>query len=88
MMHAATVGFALLTIGLITGYVRMYRGDVKLPHLKLAVAMFAWLVYAVVMHAPITPRLRGRRAATLVLFGFVLVIATLIVVQYLPGGTR
>ena len=40
-----------------------------------------WLVYAIVMHAPINPRLRGRRAAVLSVFGFCLMIGTLLAVQ-------
>jgi ABC-type uncharacterized transport system permease subunit len=88
MMGSVTLGFALLTVGLITGFVKMFQANLKLPHLKLASAMLAWLVYAVVMHAPINPRFRGRRSALLSIFGFVLVAAVLIVVQYMPGGTK
>ena len=53
---------------------------------KLLLASLAWLVYAIVMHAPINPRFRGRRAAMLSVFGFVLVFGTLVAVQFMPGG--
>jgi ABC-type uncharacterized transport system permease subunit len=88
MMGAVTLGFALLTIGLVTGFIRIADGQRTPPVAKLALATGAWLVYAVVMHAPINPRFRGRRAALLSVFGFVLMIGTLVAVQFMPGGTR
>jgi ABC-type uncharacterized transport system permease subunit len=86
LMHSVTLGFALLTVGLVTGFFRMFDRDEKQPLPKLVLGCLAWLVYAVVLHAPLTPRLRGRRAAMLSVFGFVLLIATLIVVYLMPGG--
>ncbi len=56
MMVAVTCGFALLTITLVTGVIRMHR---RLSHTKLLLAVLSWLVYAVVMHSPINPRFRG-----------------------------
>ena len=82
-MVSVTVGFALLTVGLITGYVR-YKPN-QLPVTKLALATLAWVVYAVVLHAPFNPRFRGRRAAMLSVFGFALVVGTMIVVLLVPG---
>jgi ABC-type uncharacterized transport system permease subunit len=82
-MVSVTVGFALLTVGLVTGFVR-YRPN-QLPVTKLALATLAWLVYAVVLHAPINPRFRGRRAAMLSVFGFALMVGTMIVVLLIPG---
>lgn len=86
MMLSVTVGFALLTIGAVTGFVRIFDQSQKTAHLKLLLAMLAWIVYAVVMHSPINPIFRGRRAAILSVFGFVLMIGTLIAVQFMPGG--
>lgn len=89
MMTAVTLGFALLTVGLITGFVKMFEDNAqRMPVAKLLLASLAWLVYAVVMHAPFNPRFRGRRAALLSVFGFVLMIGTLVAVQFMPGGTR
>lgn len=82
-MVSVTVGFALLTVGLITGFVR-YRPN-QLPATKLALATLAWLVYAVVLHAPFNPRFRGRRVAVLSVFGFALMVGTMIVVLLVPG---
>jgi ABC-type uncharacterized transport system permease subunit len=86
MMLSVTLGFALLTIGLITGLFRMFVEGSTIPMAKLLLASLAWLVYAVVMHAPINPRFRGRRAALLSIFGFVLVFGTLVAVQLMPTG--
>ena len=43
---------------------------------------------SIVMHAPINPRFRGRRAAMLSIFGFVLVFGTLVAVQFMPSGGK
>lgn len=86
MMLSVTLGFALLTIGLITGLFRMIDQKSSIPMPKLLLASLAWLVYAIVMHAPINPRFRGRRAAMLSIFGFVLVFGTLVAVQFMPSG--
>jgi ABC-type uncharacterized transport system permease subunit len=88
MMVSVTLGFALLTVGLITGFGRMIEDGGRPPYAKLLLASLSWLVYAVIMHAPITPRLRGRRAAILSMCGFALMIGTLVAVQFMPGGTR
>jgi ABC-type uncharacterized transport system permease subunit len=81
MMLSVTLGFALLTVGLLTGLGRMVGEHAKTPLAKLLPAGLAWLVYAVVMHAPINPRFRGRRAAMLSVFGFLLMVGTIVVVQ-------
>ena len=86
MMVSVSLGFALLTIGLITGVFRMIMEQSSIPMPKLLLASLAWLVYAIVMHAPINPRFRGRRAAILSIFGFVLVFGTLVAVQFMPTG--
>ena len=54
--------------------------------IALVASLLAWLVYAIVMHAPINPRFRGRRAAILSIFGFLLVFGTLVAVQFMPTG--
>lgn len=85
-MVSVTLGFALLTVGLVTGVVEMMKHDQATSTPKVILASLAWLVYAVVMHAPINPRFRGRRAAMLSVLGFVLVFGTLIAVQFVPAG--
>ncbi len=84
-MMSVIIGFALLTVGLVTGFVRMYQPD-QLPVTKILLATLAWVVYGVVLHAPINPRFRGRRAAILSMFGFLLMVGTIVAVLLMPGG--
>jgi ABC-type uncharacterized transport system permease subunit len=83
-MTAVTLGFALLTIGTITGGVRMLEGAKNTPPTKLVLALAVWVVYAIVLHAPINPSFRGRKVAVLSMVGFVLMIGTIVAVQFLP----
>jgi ABC-type uncharacterized transport system permease subunit len=86
---SVTLGFALLTVGAITGLVEMVAEKKSTPLPKLVMALAVWLVYAIVLHAPINPSFRGRRAAILSVFGLVLTLGTLVAVQYVPtGGPR
>lgn len=87
MMGAVTLGFALLTVGLVTGLIRWMAENQKSPPMaKILLAFLAWVVYAIVLHAPWNPRFRGRRAAILSVFGFLLMVGTLIAVQFMSGG--
>jgi ABC-type transport system involved in cytochrome c biogenesis permease subunit len=88
---AVTLGFALLTIGLITGFAQARSGETRLGahwffQPKVLLATCVWVVYALVLHAPINPSFRGRRTAVLSIFGLVLMIGTLIAVQFMPSG--
>jgi ABC-type uncharacterized transport system permease subunit len=87
-MSAVTLGFALLTVGAITGGVMMVAGGKQTPLTKVLLATAVWLVYAVVLHAPINPSFRGRKVAVLSVVGFVLMIGTIVVVQLLPEAAR
>lgn len=86
LMYAATLGFAFLTVSFVAGMVRLVEGDQNASRVKLALACSAWGVYAVVMHAPIHPSWRGRRAAWLSIVGFVLVVGAVVAVQFQSGG--
>ncbi len=89
-MTAVTLGFALLTVGIITGAVEMVHQGLATSPWKVALTGCVWVIYAVVLHAPINPIFRGRRAAVLSVLGFVLMIGTLIAVQFgsAGGGTH
>jgi len=50
-------------------------------------AVVVWLVYAVVLHAPLNPSFRGRRVAVLSMVGFVLMLGTVVAVLLMRGGT-
>ena len=90
---SVTLGFALLTIALITGFIDILQkgGATRLgAHWflkpKVLLASSVWVVYALVLHAPINPSFRGRKAAMLSILGFLLMIGTLIAVQFMPAG--
>lgn len=88
---AVSFGFALLTIGLVTGLVRALNGDNPLGRSwyaqpKVLLTFVAWIVYALVLHSPINPSFRGRRTAMLSVIGFVLMIGILIAVQWMPAN--
>jgi ABC-type transport system involved in cytochrome c biogenesis permease subunit len=90
---AAAVGFALLTIGMLTGLIKILHdgSSTKLgPHWmtspKVLLAFSAWIVYALALHSPISQGLRGRKSAMLSIVGFVLMLGTLVAVQFMPAG--
>jgi ABC-type uncharacterized transport system permease subunit len=84
-LAAVTLGFALLTVGFVTGIVRMFGDEKHTPPAKnvaIGLAVAVWLVYAIVLHSPINPSFRGRRAAVLSVVGFVLMVGTVFAVQF------
>ncbi len=90
---AVSVGFALLTIGIVTGLIKVLKqgSNTELgPHWmtspKVILAFTVWVVYAIALHTPITPAVRGRKSAMLSIVGFVLIFATMLVVLDMPGG--
>ena len=85
-MNSVTIGFALLTVGIITGAIEMVHHNMPTSTWKIVLAGCVWVIYAIVLHAPINPVFRGRRAAALSVLGFVLMIGVLVAVQF--GGTR
>ena len=89
---SVTLGFAMLTIGMVTGMAIILRSNGRTtmgsdwwrsPKVLLAAAV--WVVYALVLHAPINPSFRGRKTAVLSILGFVLMVGTLVAVQYMPA---
>lgn len=83
---SVTLGFALLTVGAVTGFVQMIFEHKQTPLPKIVLTAGVWLVYALVLHSPINPSFRGRRAAMLSIIGFILMIGTIIAVQFMPEG--
>lgn len=89
---SVTLGFALLTFGLVTGAVRIINegphtrlGQHWLSSPKVILALAVWVVYALVLHSPINPSFRGRKTAILSILGFVLMVGTVVAVQFMPG---
>lgn len=85
---SVTLGFALLTIGLVTGFVRVLGhngaglGATWYRNPKVVLTCVAWVVYALVLHSPINPSFRGRKTAILSVFGLFLMIGVFIAVQF------
>jgi ABC-type uncharacterized transport system permease subunit len=77
---SVTLGFALFTIGLITGLVEMRHKETQPA--KILLAFSVWLVYAIVLHSPINPSFRGRKTAVLSVIGFLLMVGTIVAVEF------
>ena len=80
---SVAMGLALLTIGAITGGVWMISGGKETPIAKIVLTAIVWVLYAVVLHAPINPSFRGRKAAVLSVVGFAMMVGTIVAVQFL-----
>jgi ABC-type uncharacterized transport system permease subunit len=89
---SVTLGFALFTLGLITGAIWLHEdGSRRMgPHWylspKVIFSLAAWAVFAVVLHTPIAPRLRGRKNAVLSIIGVALTLASIVAVLLMPAG--
>jgi cytochrome c-type biogenesis protein CcsB len=71
-----TIGFPLLTGGIISGslYAQHTLGRFWSWDPKEVLTLFAWLIYAVLLHERLTVGWRGRRAALLAICGFLVLI--------------
>ena len=83
---AVQIGFALLTVGLVSGLIRALGPDSKLGQHwwlspKVILSFGTYAIYAVVLHSPINPTFRGPKTAVLSIAGFVLLLGTLVAVQ-------
>ena len=88
VINAGTGGFVLITLALISGVVIAYHGDTSLgvnwwftP--KVLLTVVAWVIYMLVMHVKFAPMFRGKRAATLTIVGFLLILVILGIAQIL-----
>ena len=83
-----TTGFALLTIGLVAGfmYARVIWGRFWSWDLKEVFSVGSWLVYAALLHLRLYSGWRGRRSAIMTIVGFVIILFTFLGVNMLLGG--
>jgi ABC-type uncharacterized transport system permease subunit len=75
-----TLGFALFSVGLVTGLARLRSHETQLAKVLLGVGV--WIVYAIVLHSPINPSFRGRKTAILSVIGFVLMVGAIVAVEF------
>ncbi|MDD4890846.1 MAG: cytochrome c biogenesis protein CcsA [Phycisphaerae bacterium] len=87
MQHAVLWVFILLTLSAVIGMllragVGVTGGPVHVSLAKLSLAVASWFVYGVLLAIRFVPRYRGRSVAWLCMFGFGLMLATYVVVQW------
>ncbi len=83
-----TNGFALLTIGLVTGfiYAKVIWGRFWSWDPKEIASVGTWLIYAALLHLRFYSGWRGRKSAIMTIIGFFIIIFTFIGVKILVGG--
>lgn len=83
-----TIGFPLLTVGIITGTIWAVRIDPEAPAITTTqgFALLAWLVFAGVLLLRVAAGWRGRRAAIGTMLGFALSLAVLLGYVIQSGG--
>jgi len=91
IVRTATLGFVLLTLGLISGMIIVTQtasatlGEHWYTSPKVILASLAWLAYAVLMNARRSASFRGTYAAWFSIFALVLLLATYGIVTALPS---
>ncbi|MGN6625623.1 MAG: cytochrome c biogenesis protein CcsA [Tepidisphaeraceae bacterium] len=83
---AVKIGFALMTVGLASGLSATLRhhtnlGEHWLWQPKVLLSFVTYGIYAIVLHSPINPQFRGKKTAILSIAGFIILLATVAVVQ-------
>jgi cytochrome c-type biogenesis protein CcsB len=83
-----TTGFALMTIGLVTGfiYAKVIWGRFWSWDPKEIASVGTWLIYAALLHLRFYSGWRGRKSAIMTIIGFSIIIFTFIGVNLLIGG--
>ena len=83
-----TTGFALLTFGLVTGfiYAKTIWGKFWSWDLKEIFSVGTWVVYAALLHLRLYSGWRGRRSAIMSIVGFAIIIFTFLGVNLILGG--
>ncbi len=92
IVRFGTLGFILISLALVTGFTTELTSETPTAmgagwwySPKVIGSAVAWLIYAAVTHVRYVPTVRGRRAAWLLIIGFVLLLAVLAIAATLPG---
>jgi cytochrome c-type biogenesis protein CcsB len=85
--RSMTIGFVLLSLGVVTGIFWNNQRDGRFWHNdpKEVMALITWFVYLFMMHYRLTAGWRGRRVAWLSIAGFVIVMLTWLGARALGG---
>ncbi len=85
--RSLTIGFVLLTLGMVTGMMWGKQHDGRFWHNdpKEVLALVTWIVYLGIMHYRLTAGWRGRRVAWMAIGGFVAVLMTFIGARAMGG---
>ncbi|MBI4791576.1 MAG: c-type cytochrome biogenesis protein CcsB [Deltaproteobacteria bacterium] len=90
IQHCLTVGFPLLTLGIITGsfWAKQAWGSYWHWDPKETWSLITWFLYAAMLHQRFIAGWRGKRAAMLAIIGFIAVLFTLWGVTFLLPGVH
>lgn len=85
--RSLTIGFVLLTLGMVTGMLWGSQHDGRFWHNdpKEVMALVTWFVYLAMIHYRVTAGWRGRRVAWMAIGGFVAVLITFIGARAMGG---
>ena len=85
--RSLTIGFVMLTLGVVTGIFWNNQRDGRYWHNdpKEVMALVTWLIYLFIMHYRLMAGWRGRRVAWLSIVGFVVVVLTWLGARALGG---
>lgn len=88
--HCLTIGFPLLTLGIVTGalWAKQAWGAYWHWDPKETWSLITWFIYAALLHQRFTVGWRGRRTAIMAVIGFGAVLFTLWGVTYLLPGVH
>ncbi len=88
--HCLSIGFPLLTLGIITGSIWAKQAWGAYWHWdpKETWSLITWFLYAALLHQRFTLGWRGRRAAIITIIGFLAMLFTLWGVTYFLGGVH
>ena len=86
--HCLTIGFSLLTLGIITGslWAKQAFGAYWQWDPKETWSLITWFLYAAILHQRFTAGWRRRKAAIMAVAGFLVVLFTFWGVNFMLGG--